>query len=204
MLIATRRTRVPIDSPPGPVSEPLDPDGGLDVAVRGVDPDWVLPGAEEGWPVDGPVDGPVAVVPGPVDGAPPVALDPEPAPVPGEDPPELGAWDVTCELGPTGPEPGGLVAAVVHPTPPLAHGGGGGYGALGVAAAVATTLPSRNIRPATRNPADLARPIGRRRPRGRDDLDRPGMVRMARAFPRKLYEPFCPMYMRCSSSGLHQ
>ena len=96
------------------------------------------------------------------------------------------------------------MTGVVQLVGELLHGGGGGYGAVGSAAAVATMPPSRNISPATMNPAERARRTGLPRPGRCDDLVRPGMVKMLRAFPRELYEPICRMYMRCSRSGLHQ
>jgi hypothetical protein len=167
MLIAISRINVPVDSPPGPTCDPLEPAvavaGPLAGEVGGgVEPDRLTGGGEDAW-----------VEPTDVGGSDGVALDDVPGPdaVPVDveipEPPELGA----CEIGPepcepdTEPELGGRPGkVVVQLSDALVHGGGGGYGAVGVAAAVATTLPSRNIRPATRNPADPARPIGRLRP----------------------------------------
>jgi hypothetical protein len=98
---------------------------------------------------------------GPDDGELPVEdFDPDvgPAVVASPEPPELGTCEVALDAWEPDTELGGVPGnVVVHPTFPVPHGGGGGYGAVGAAAAVATTPPSRNINPATRNPADRAR-----------------------------------------------
>jgi hypothetical protein len=162
MLMAISKTNVPVDSPPGPARDPLDPGAVLAGPVGGavgggLDADRV-PGGPEGGLLEAPdvcADG------GPEDGAPPVEdADPEvgAADDDGPEPPELRPCELAVGPGEPDTEVGGVPGnVVVHPSVALAQGGGGGYGAVGAAAAVATTPPSKNIKPATRNAADRAR-----------------------------------------------
>jgi hypothetical protein len=197
---------------------PLDPGDGETGALG---PDDGVPGALVGalgepGPDEGPEDAPDEDPDGPDE-------DPDGGPDedPDEDPGELGGMEVPEPRGRVaGPDPGFVPDPPVGPGPvtgleqpeadPEHTGGGGGYGAVvGAAAAVATTLPSRKIRPATRKASERACRTRPPRAGRRDGLIRPGMVRMVRGpfnrnCARELYEAICRMYMRCSRSGLHQ